>query len=441
MENNFNIIIIGAGPGGYKTALYAAQNGLSVLIVEQDELGGTCLNKGCIPTKAYARHAEILQTLHHATEYGLEKLNYKFDFKTAVNRKDTVIAQLREGISTLLSVPGITLVKGKAQFATSNSIHIGGQIYTAENIIIATGSEAKSLSIDQLDTEMVCDTTWVLQTTQLPQRICIIGAGVIGMEFASILNAFGCHVSVVEFMKECLPALDSDIAKRLRKCLEKRGVDFYMQSAIQCAAHGKVTFERKGKNIDLEADKVLLAVGRKPRTEGIDLEQIGIEYNSKGIAVDNNMQTNIPHIYAVGDVNGLQMLAHAAEMQGKRAVNHILNKADNIKLSVTPAAIFTHPEAACVGMTEEQCKAQGMAYTCKKNYYRANGKAVAMNETDGMLKLLADNTGKIIGCHVYGAHAADLVQEVSTLMCRNTTLQELHDMTHIHPTLSEIIVE
>ena len=210
---------------------------------------------------------------------------------------------------------------------------------------------------------------------------------------------------------------------------------------MKSAAKGKVVFEKKGKETELETEKVLLAVGRKPNVEGLGLDEVGIAYDKKGITVTDMMQTSVPGVYAIGDVNGRQMLAHAAEMQGKRAVNSILGLQDDIRFEIMPAAIFTNPEAACVGKTEELLKAEGVEYICQKHYYRANGKALAMNETEGMLKLLAGKDGLIIGCHVYGAHAADLVQEVSVLMCRNTTLQQLHDMTHIHPTLSEIIVE
>lgn len=441
MENSFDIIIIGGGPGGYKTATYAASKGLTVLVVEKAELGGTCLNCGCIPTKTYARNAEIIQTLKEADVYGLDELSFSFNFKTAYERKNNVIDALRNGISTLLSAPGITVVKGEAVLKSASSVSVNGEEYSAKNIIIATGSESKTLPIADLDADMICDSTWLLSTDTLPKRICIVGAGVIGMEFASILNSFGCEVSVVEFLKECLPALDGDIAKRLRKCLEKRGVAFYMQSGLKSAAKGKVVFEKKGKETELETEKVLLAVGRKPNVEGLGLDEVGIAYDKKGITVTDMMQTSVPGVYAIGDVNGRQMLAHAAEMQGKRAVNSILGLQDDIRFDIMPAAIFTNPEAACVGKTEEQLKAEGMEYICQKHYYRANGKALAMNETEGMLKLLADKNGLIIGCHVYGAHAADLVQEVSVLMCRNTTLQQLHDMTHIHPTLSEIIVE
>lgn len=442
MENNYNLIIIGGGPGGYKTAIYAASKGLSVLLVEKSELGGTCLNHGCIPTKAYARHAEILHDLKSSEIFGLDNLSFTLNLKTVVERKNSVVEALRNGVSTLLSVPGITVVKGEARLLTANSIMVNdGNEYSADNIIIATGSKPKTLPLDDLDPQMVCDSTWLLETEDFPDRICIVGAGVIGMEFASILNLFGCEVTVVEYMKECLPSLDADIAKRLRKSMEKRGVTFYMQSSLKSAAEGKVTFERKGKEIELEADKVLLAVGRMPNIDTFTLDRLGIEYDRKGIVVDENMQTSAPHIFAVGDVNGRQMLAHAAEMQGKRAVNSILGTGDTIRFDIMPAAIFTLPEAACVGRTEEQMKAENADFQCVKHYYRSNGKAMAMNETEGMLKLLADGNGRIVGCHVYGAHAADLVQEVSALMCRNTTLEQLADIIHIHPTLSEIIIE
>lgn len=441
MENNFNLIIIGGGPGGYKTATYAASKGLSVLLVEKDELGGTCLNRGCIPTKTYARNAEILHDLKSSAVFGLDNLSFSLNLKTVVERKKSVVETLRNGISTLLSVPGIAVIKGEARLQAACCIIVDGEEYTADNIIIATGSKPKTLSLEEMDSRMICDSTWLLDTENFPKRICIVGAGVIGMEFASILNLFGCDVMVVEYLKECLPSLDADIAKRLRKSMEKRGVTFYMQSALKSVADGKILIEKKGKEIELEADKVLLAVGRMPDIDTRSLDSLGVKYDRRGIAVDENMQTTVPHLYAVGDVNGRQMLAHAAEMQGKRAVNNILGIADTIRFDIMPAAIFTLPEAACVGKTEEQLKTEGAEFSCEKHFYRSNGKAMAMNETEGMLKLLADSTGRIVGCHVYGAHASDLVQEVSALMCRNTTLAQLSDIIHIHPTLSEIITE
>lgn len=439
---NTDLIIIGSGPGGYRAAEHAARNGLQVVIAEQAEVGGTCLNRGCIPTKAYARNAEIIDTLREAEALGMDPVDVVPDFAKAAVRKDGIVAQLRSGVETLLSAPGITLARGKASFKDARTVVIGGEEYTAKNIIIATGSAPKMLPIEGAgEAGMVWTSDRMLTATALPRRVCIVGAGVIGMEFACILNSFGCDVTVVEFLKECLPALDSDVAKRLRKQIEKRGVTFFMQSAVQAVRGGSVVFDRKGKQTAVETDCVLMAVGRVPATEGLNLDAAGVEYGPKGIATDDNLQTNVTGIYAIGDVNGRQMLAHAATMQGIRAVNHILGRTDSMRLDIMPSAIFTHPEAAAVGLTEDICKERGISCRTAKAFYRANGKALAMGEAEGMVKMLADESGRIIGCHAYGAHAADLVQEVSVLMCRDTTAAELADMTHIHPTLSEMVQE
>ena len=405
-----DLIIIGAGPGGYRAAEYAAKQGLKVVIFEGSEVGGTCLNVGCIPTKTYVHSAS---------------------FAEARERMATVVPQLRQGVETILSHPNITLVREKASFATTPLLLEGvGKV----SIIIATGSETKWLPIKGVDTDSrVVDSTGLLNLETLPQRLAIIGAGVIGMEFASVFNRFGSEVTVIEYLKECLPALDSDIAKRLRKYLEKGGITFKMKTAVEDIA-------------DIDADVVLMATGRKPRTEGLGLETIGVELAPNGaIPVDENYQLTptIQHplpIYAIGDVNGRQMLAHAAEMQAVHVVNQIIGKQDHIRFDIMPAAIFTEPEAACVGPTEDQLKAQDIAYECKKSFWRANGKAMAMNETEGMLKLfVSPDDGAILGCHAYGAHSADIVQEVSVLMCKHTTIAELANMVHIHPTLSEIL--
>ena len=404
---NCELCIIGAGPGGYRAAEYAAKQGLKVVIFEGAEVGGTCLNVGCIPTKAY---------VHSAT------------FEEARERMAQVVPQLRQGVEGILSHPNITLVREKGVFTDAHTV---GD-YTADNIIIATGSETKWLPIKGTDDPRVVDSTGLLQLEHLPKRLAIIGAGVIGMEFASVFHRFGSEVTVIEYLKECLPALDSDIAKRLRKTLEKRGITFRMKTAVENIA-------------DIDADVILMATGRKPRTDGLGLETLGVTLAPNGsIPVDDNYKLSSLHsplssIYAIGDVNGRQMLAHAAEMQAVRAVNHILGKTDGIRFDIMPAAIFTEPEAACVGPTEDQLKEQGIPYVCKKSFWRANGKALAMGETEGLLKLFASPDGEILGCHAYGAHAADIVQEVSVLMCKHTTLGELADMVHIHPTLSEIL--
>ncbi|UPS43809.1 NAD(P)/FAD-dependent oxidoreductase [Prevotella sp. E15-22] len=401
--NKTDLIIIGAGPGGYRAAEYAAKQGLKVAIFEGSEVGGTCLNVGCIPTKTYVHSAS---------------------FDEARERMATVVTQLRQGVEGILSHPNITLVREKGVFVDAHTV---GD-YTADNIIIATGSETKWLPIKGVDDPRVVDSTGLLQLETLPKRLTIIGAGVIGMEFASVFNRFGSEVTVIEYLKECLPALDSDIAKRLRKYLEKQGITFKMKTAVEDIA-------------DIDADVVLMATGRKPRVQA-DFANAGVEYDErKGVAVDENFKTAVNGIYAIGDVNGKQMLAHAAEMQAVHAVNHILNKEDAIRFDIMPAAIFTTPEAACVGLTEDQLKEQGYAYECRKAFHRVNGKALTMNETEGMLKLFSEpEAGRILGCHVFGAHSADMVQEVSVLMCRDTTVSQLRDMVHIHPTVNELLL-
>jgi dihydrolipoamide dehydrogenase len=400
-----DLLIIGAGPGGYRAAEYAAHEGLQVVIVEQDEVGGTCLNRGCIPTKIYVHSASFVE---------------------AVERQQQVVTQLRSGVEAILSQPNITLLRGHAEFVDANTVRVGEETVTAKNIIIATGSSAKMPPVDDINDPRVMTSTELLQLKEQPKRLCIIGAGVIGMEFASVFNRFGTAVTVIEFLKECLPMVDSDVAKRLRKLLEKRGIEFKMKTAVQHMA-------------DLDADAILVATGRKANTEGLNLEAAGITLATNGtIPVDENYHC-AANIYAIGDVNGRQMLAHAAEMQAMRGVNQIVGKTDGIRFDIMPAAIFTEPEAACVGPSEDQLKADGIAYQCHKSFWRANGKALAMNETEGLLKLFVDVEDRILGCHAFGAHAADIIQEVSVLMCRDTTLAQLRDMVHIHPTLSEVL--
>ena len=294
--------------------------------------------------------------------------------------------------------------------------------------------------VDGINDPSVMTSTELLSCSSIPKQLCIIGAGVIGMEFASAFNAFGCKVTVVEYMKECLPTIDGDIAKRLRKSLEKQGVTFIMQAGVSSIQNGTVTYEKKGKQATVVADSVLVATGRAANTDNMGLEGVGVEFNRQGIVVDDNMQTNIPGIYAIGDVNGKMMLAHAATFQGYRAINHILGKDDLINFDIMPAAIFTYPEAASVGISEENAKQAGLDYSCGKGFYRANGKALSMGETEGLLKLIADKDGKIIGCHVFGVHAADLVQEVTSLMNKNATVEDLKNIIHIHPTVGEILL-
>ncbi|MEG2156906.1 MAG: dihydrolipoyl dehydrogenase [Bacteroidaceae bacterium] len=448
-----DLIIIGAGPGGYETAILAAKAGLQTVIIEADKAGGTCLNAGCIPTKCFCRNAEILQNLKDAETFGITA-NYCFDFQKAVERKNQVVANLNNGIESLLKHPLITRVNGKASFVNTTTVCVekatnrnGEPIeteYTAKNIIIATGSVTKFLPIEGAHLPKVLTSTEMLNLDRIPLRLCIIGGGVIGLEFASIFNAFGSEVTVVEFCKEILPNFDSDIAKRLKPTLKSKGINIINQAAVSnIREEGKnyvVSYDTKGKTMDIETDLVLMAVGRGANLASLNLAEIGIATERKGISVDDNMLTNISGIYAIGDINGRCQLAHAAYFQGRRALNHLLGKTDNIRFDIMPAAVFTNPEAATVGLTEDYCKANGMICKTHKAFFRSNGKALSMNEPEGMVKIITDEAGKLLGCHLFGAHAADLIQEITALLCKNSTLDELYNIIHAHPTLGEVVM-
>ncbi len=434
-----DLIIIGAGPGGYHTAAYAARQGLSVTIIEKADVGGTCLNQGCIPTKALCHDAEAIEAAKRVCGE-----NVPVDFARISERKRDVVEKLRGDVEMLMTQPGITLVRGNGVLTGTNTVAVGGEEYTAKNIIIATGSRPKTLPIEGIGLPGVLDSTSLLATDTVPNRLCIIGAGVIGLEFASVFRSFGSEVTVVEYMKECLPPYDTDISRRVRKAMEKRGVKFVMQAGVtgisQTDSQLQVNYECKGKPGAVTTDAVLVATGRAANIEGIGIEAAGIKTERGCITVDDNMQTSVPGIYAIGDVNGRCMLAHAAIMQGMRCVNHIAERADNISLEIMPSAVFTNPEAAAVGLTEAQCKDAGIEYTVRKTPYRANGRAVADEADGGLLKLITDGGGKIIGCHVCGLHAADIVQEATALMATGCTSDRLHEITHIHPTIAELLI-
>ena len=521
------LIIIGAGPGGYETALLAAKRGVEVILIEAGPVGGTCLNEGCIPTKSFCRNAELLDRLHEAEQFGVTGLSYGFDFGKVRERKNAVVDQLRGGVESLLSHKLITLVRGKAYFKDAHTVVVqlneavdcqseGSRLaeqenvemlsehkdsltaeFTADYIIIATGSTSASLPIPGADLPGVITSKEILDIEDVPQRLCVIGGGVIGLEFASIFKSFGSEVTVIEYCKDILPRFDSDLSKRLRQSLVKRGIDILTQSQvlsiIPCESadqqlaeqeHGEmlhslaglltsnphdnvpasgqssklsVIYSRKGKEDTVLADKVLMAVGRKANTASLNLDDIGINYTKKGVEVNGYMQTSIPHIYAIGDINGQMMLAHAATFQGIVALDHMMGIKNEIDLSVMPAAVFTSPEAASVGMTEEECKEKGIPVKCLKSFYRANGKAVSMAETDGFCKIIVESpqvlpssnavpseveespSCRILGCHLYGPHASDLIHEMTALISRKATIRDLQDIIHAHPTLSEVL--
>lgn len=423
------LLIIGGGPGGYETAVEAAKRGLEVTLITEGPLGGTCLNEGCIPTKTFCHYAELIEQNNKAG------LDCKPSFAAAAQRKQAVIEQLRGGIDMLLK--NVQVVHGKAQFKDSKTVVCEGQEYTADKIIIATGSVSASLPIPGADSCLTSKE--ILDFTEVPESLCVIGGGVIGLEFASIFRSFGSEVTVLEYCPNILPRFDVDLAKRLKQSLSKRGIGIEVQAQVTRIDDNTVTYLKKDKEFTVQANMVLMAVGRRPNVESLNLEAAGIDYTRKGITVNDSFETSVPGIYAVGDVIGGIMLAHAATYQGLHALNVICGRQDSIRFDLIPAAVFTIPEVATIGLTEEQCKEQNLQVRCLKSFYRANGKAVSMDETDGYCKLIVSENGVILGAHLMGAHASDLIHEIAAVMNINGTLEQLRYVIHAHPTLSEVL--
>ena len=435
------IIIIGAGPGGYETAVEAAKRGIEVTIVTDGPLGGTCLNEGCIPTKTFCHYAELVEEISRGGEHGIAEGSLTFDFSKVAERKEAVVEQLRMGVDSLMKNKLITLVAGKASIKDAHTVVVNDHEIEGDYIIIATGSVSSFLPIPGIDLLGVVTSKEILDMTEIPERLVVIGGGVIGLEFASIFKAFGSEVTVLEYAKDILPRFDSDLSKRLKQALGKRGITIETQAQVTSIEEGlKVKYLKKDKECEAEGDCVLMAVGRRANLESLNLSEVGIDFTRRGIVVDENMQTSVPGIYAVGDITGGLMLAHVATFQGLRALNHICGQSDSIDFDIVPAAVFTMPEAATVGMSEEQCKEMGLSIKCLKSFFRANGKAVSMDSTEGGCKVMVDaEDGEILGCHLFGPHSADIVQEVAALMAKKATLTELQSIIHAHPTLGEVI--
>lgn len=458
------IIIIGAGPGGYETAIEAAGRGIEVVLIEKGNVGGTCLNEGCIPTKVLCRSAEVLEEVRSAGTFGVcfPSGEIQVDFRKVRQRKSEVVEQLRSGVHSLLDNGLITLVHGRAVLKDPHTVTVcltdavsgkdleESRDYTADYIIMATGSLPAAVRVPGGDLPGLVTSRELLDIDHVPESMCVIGAGVIGLEFASIFRSFGSRVTVVEYCPQILPRYDADLAKRLKQSLTRRGIEIITSaevrsiSVLQDACGGmdepafRVEYGSKGKIGEIIARKVLVAVGRRPAVENLGLENAGVEYGPKGIQVDDNMQTACPSVYAIGDVTGRMMLAHVAVYQGLRALNHICGQKDSINLSVVPSAVFTIPEAASVGMTEDECREKGIGCRSVKSFFRANGKAVAMGQTDGFVKTVLDTDGRILGCHLFGPHSADLVAEMTVLIDRHSTLEDLRSVIHAHPTLGEV---
>lgn len=448
------LLIIGAGPGGYECAVRAAKAGLDVHIADRaDHVGGTCLNEGCIPTKCLCHSAETLEAARAATALGIQADCSSFSLAQAMAHKDQVTASLQTGIHTLLSTPGITFHAAEARFAPNNphKVYLGEEELQADYVFIATGSLPKFLPIPGAHTPGVLTSTELLQLTEVPARLCIIGGGVIGLEFASIFRSFGSEVTVIEYCKEILPNFDTDIAKRLRTSLKKRGITFITGAPVT-AIHADetrngelhVSYEYRNAIKDLLADKVLMAVGRGPNLDSLNLADAGIDFTPRGITVDAHFQTSQPGIYAVGDINGICQLAHAATFQSYHALAHILGEVeqDTTPLDLIPAAVFTTPEAAMVGLTEEAARTTHSDIKVGKAYYRANGRALTMDAAgDGLVKLIATPTGELLGAHILGTHAAELIHELTLVIRLKGTVNDLRHTIHAHPTLSELILQ
>lgn len=441
------ILIIGAGPGGYETAIAAARQGKNVVLFNGGDLGGTCLNEGCIPTKCLCRNAELVSLFKEGEKFGIDDFTFTVDYNKILSRKREVVETLKSGVTTMLEQAKVTVVNACASFKDSKTIVANGEEYEGDRIIIATGSTSKNLPIPGADLPCVMDSSKILQLEYIPDRLTIIGGGVIGIEFASIFSQLGSKVTVIEFMKQILPPFDSDIAKRLKQILSKKGINIITGATAKEIRQNEfyeieVVYEVKGKEYTVISSDLLMSVGRAPRVEGLNLEAAGVNYDQRGIPVDDFMQTNVPGIYAIGDVNNRMMLAHVATAQGERALNVINGIADKIRFDIIPSAVFSVPECGMVGKTEEQCKEEKIDVMIGTSFYRANGKSLAMGETDGLCKLIfRKEDGALIGGHLMGLEAADLAQQCGDLMNRNTTVSELKEIIFSHPTVSEVIKE
>lgn len=431
-----DLIIIGAGPGGYEVAAEQAALGKDVIIIERAENGGTCLNRGCIPTKCLCASADTMVDSLNAAAMGVNVASVSVDYKAVTERMRQIVEGLRADVTSALT--RCKNVHGTASFNAAGNVVVDGEEYSAPQILIATGSKPAILPIPGAELAMTSDE--FLQMDTLPASIVVIGGGVIGLEFASIMVSFGVEVTVVEFCKEILPPFDREVAKRLRTMLGRRGVKFVLDAAVTAISRTdsglKVSYKGKKGEADVEAASVLMAVGRRPvLPEGLDL--VGIEVTPRGyIATDDNMQTTRPGVYAVGDCNGRLMLAHAATAQARKALGA------DVDLNVIPSAVFTRPEGAMVGLTTEAAEAAGLNIGTSKAMFAGNGKARAMGHADGIVKLVYDkDSRKLLGCHIVGPHAADLVAEAAVAIHTGLTVDNLaHDLVHGHPTLSEVLM-
>lgn len=430
----YDIIIIGAGPGGYETALDAKSRGFSTLLIEKEKLGGTCLNCGCIPTKTYNAIASLISHAKESSLMGLD-INYSLDFNRALEYKNNVVNELTKGIDFMLKKAQVDVIYGYASIVKANVVKVNDEDYYAKYIIIATGS--RNLSGIIKGDDKTINSTDILTLDKLPQSLSIIGGGVIGVEIATIFALFGVKVTIFEAMDSLIPQADKEISRRLRSYLTKIGVVINTNAKVLEINDHSLKYLLKDEEKEESFDKILMAIGRRPNIDNIGLDEIGVLYTKKGIIVNDYFETNIPNHFAIGDVNGKIMLAHYAEYSGKVVLDHIEGKTSLIRTPLCPSAIFTIPEIAMIGLTEEELKNQNREYIVKKTMYRSLGKALAMNEKEGFVKILIENE-KIVGCHIIGYDASTLIHEAMILMNLEVKAQMINEFIYAHPTLSEL---
>lgn len=446
----YDIAVIGGGPGGYTAAIKASQLGAKTVLIEKDTVGGTCLNRGCIPTKALIASVSKLNDFKHAAEFGLKADNVSFDFAAVMEHKTVVTKQLVQGVTSLIKGNNIDYVQGAAKLVENKIINVAKadellQI-RADKIIIATGSKVFVPPIEGIDLPGVLDSDELLELAVLPESMIVVGGGVVGMEFAVIFQALGCQVTIVEMLPAILDRMDKDLVTRIGLPLRKQGIKFMTSTKVKSIAQkdGKLAVSvenAKGEDV-LVAEKVLVCTGRVPVVSDIGLELAGVKYSNKGIEVNDKLETNVEGIYAIGDVTGKSMLAHSASAAAIVAAQNAMGQNEIMDFSNIPACVFTLPELASVGMTEREANEAGIEIATSKFNFAGNGKAIAIGETDGFVKIIADkNSHKVLGMHIMGPHASDLIMEGTVAVAGGLTVDQLAHTVHPHPTLSEVTLE
>jgi dihydrolipoamide dehydrogenase len=450
-ENTYDVLVIGGGPGGYVAAIRAAQLGMKVACVEKrTALGGTCLNVGCIPSKALLHASEKYESAgHHLKDLGVDVSGVKLNLPAMMSHKDKVVADNTKGIEFLFKKNKIDWLKGEGKIVGAGQVSVAGKTYGAKNIVIATGSDVISLPGITIDEKKIVSSTGALTLEKVPASMVVIGAGVIGLELGSVWSRLGAKVTVVEYLDRILPGMDNEVAKEAQKILTKQGLAFKLGAKVTSAkADSKgvaLTLEPAagGASENLQADIVLVAVGRKAYTDGLGLKEVGVELDERGrVKTDGHFKTNVAGIYAIGDVIVGPMLAHKAEDEGVVLAEILAGQSGHIDYNLIPGVVYTAPEIATVGKTEEQLKAEGIAYNVGKFPFMANGRARAMNATDGFVKILAcAKTDKVLGCHIVGAEAGTLIAEVVIAMEFGASAEDIARTCHAHPTLEEVTKE